>query len=90
LQLMLKHDTAGFETLSQSSTKEETALAALNYAVAHGDLTIARGTLNAHAKTFAGPWANAYQALLGLYFRDLSAESESAFHGVLGDQRTIG
>jgi len=90
MQLMLKHDAAGFETLGQSSKKEEIALGALNYAVAHGDLKIARATLNAHAKTFAGPWENAYAALLGLYFRDLSAESESAFHGVLGDQRTIG
>jgi tetratricopeptide (TPR) repeat protein len=90
LQLMLKHDAAGFETLDQSSTKEDIALAAVNYAVAHGDLKIARAALNAHAKTFAGPWENAYAALLGLYFRDLSTESESAFHSVLGDQRTIG
>lgn len=90
LQLMLKHDAAGFETLGQSSTKEDIALAAVNYAVAHGDLKIARAALNAHAKTFAGPWENAYAALLGLYFRDLSTESESAFHRVLGDQRTIG
>jgi hypothetical protein len=90
LQLMLKHDVAGFEALGQSSKKEEIALAALNYAAAHGDLKISRAALNAHAKTFAGPWENAYAALLGLYFRDLSAESESAFHGVLGDQRTIG
>jgi tetratricopeptide (TPR) repeat protein len=90
LQLMLKHDAAGFETLGESSKKEEIAFAAPNYAVAHGDLKIARAALNTHAKTFTGPWVNAYGALLGLYFRDLSAESESAFHGVLGDRRTIG
>ena len=90
LELLLKHDVAGFESLGESSKNEEIAFAAPNYALAHSDLKIASAALSAHAKTFDGPWENAYAALLGLYFRDLSQNSEGAFHSVLGDERTIG
>jgi cellulose synthase operon protein C len=90
LQLLLKYDIAGFVSLGESSRNEEIAFAAANYAVEHSDLTIARTALRVHAKTFQSPWENAYTALLGLYFRDQGADSEGAFHGVLGDQRTIG
>ena len=90
LDLLLKHDVLGFESLGESSKNEEIAFAAPNYALAHSDLQIARAALSSHAKTFDGPWENAYAALLGLYFRDLSQNSEGAFHSVLGDEKSIG
>jgi cellulose synthase operon protein C len=90
LKLLLKHDVHGFESLGESSMNEEIAFAAPNYALAHGDMKIARAALSTHAKTFDGPWENAYAALLGLYFRDLSQNSEGAFHSVLGDEKIIG
>jgi hypothetical protein len=90
LQLLLKHDLPAFKSFGASNENEEIAVAAPNYAAAHSDFNVTRAALSAHAKTFAHPWENAYSALSGLYFHDLSPITESAFHSILGDERTIG
>jgi hypothetical protein len=90
LQLLLKHDAIRFESIGASSDKEQFAFAAPNYTLAHSDLKIARAALGTHAKPFPGPWKNAYSALLGLYYRDRSPVTETAFHSILGDGQTIG
>ena len=89
LQLLLKHDVARFESFGASNENEEIAVAAPNYAVAHSDVKVSRAALSARTKTFPGPWTNAYSALVGVYYRDQSAATESAFHSVLGDERTV-
>jgi hypothetical protein len=93
LQLLFKLDIASFLSFGTSGgsiSNEELALAAPNYAAAHGDLNLSRAALTAHAATFGGLWENAYEALLGLYFRDAGANTDSVFHAVLADQQTIG
>ena len=90
LKLLLKHDLSRFESFGGSDGNDDVAFAAPNYAVNHSDLRVARAALNSHATTFKEPWQNAYSALLGVYFHDLSASTESDFHNILGDQRTVG
>lgn len=90
LQLSLKHDVTGFEAAGAGSKDETVALAAANYAAAHGDSKVAQAALNAHTAAFGTLWKNAYTALLGVYFCDLTTGTEDAFHAVLGDEKTVG
>ena len=90
LQLLLKHDTAGFESLGAASKDDAISLAAPNYAGAHSDSTVTHAALDAHAATLDDLWKNAYTALLGLYFRELTPRTEDSFHAALGDGKTIG
>jgi tetratricopeptide (TPR) repeat protein len=90
LQLLLKHDVAGFEAYASTSKDDASLLAAPNYAAVHADLKIANASVNARAKVRAPEWKAAYSALLGLYFHDAEPGTEAAFHSVLGDERTIG
>ena len=90
LQLLLKLDIGSFILFGASSSNEDIALAAPNYAASHGDLNITRATLTAHAATLGGLWENAYEALLGLYFKDASPNTDGLFHALLADQKTIG
>jgi cellulose synthase operon protein C len=90
LQLLLKHDAAEFAAAGAASKDEAAALAAPNYAAAHGDVKITQAALSTHAAAFGGLWEKAYTALLGLYFHEPGEGTEGAFHSVLGDQKTVG
>jgi tetratricopeptide (TPR) repeat protein len=87
--LLLKYDVPTFESYAATSDVAENALAAPNYAVQHSDVKIARAALSSHTKQFQGQWENAYDALLGLYFRDLTPSTEGSFHHLLGEDQTI-
>jgi tetratricopeptide (TPR) repeat protein len=89
LALLLKRDAGRFATFGAKSSDEELAMTAPNYAAAHGDVKIARATLSARASAFPGAWETAYSALLGLYFHDVSAETDASFHRLLADQLTV-
>ena len=88
--LLLKHDVPTFESFARDSNDMEYALAAPNYAVQHSDVKIARAALSSHSKPFNGQWKNAYDSLIGLYFRDQTQITESSFYHLLGEDRTIG
>jgi Flp pilus assembly protein TadD len=90
LQLLLKHDAPGFESLGATSKDDAIALAAPNYAASHSDSTVTQAALDSHAATLGDLWKNAYTALLGLYFHELTPRTEDSFHAALGDQKTIG
>ena len=90
LQLLLKHDAPGFESLGMASKDDAISLAAPNYAVAHSDSTVTQAALGSHAATLGDLWKNAYTALLGLYFHEMTLRTEDSFHAVLCDGKTIG
>jgi len=89
LTLLLKHDASRFTSFGEKGADEDLAMAAPNYAAAHGGVKIARATLNARASAFPGAWETAYSALLGLYFRDVGEGTDSSFHRLLADQLTV-
>lgn len=90
LALLLKLRSNDFATYGTGREEAKGAYAAANYAVSHADVNITRAALQAHDKTEPASWEQAYSALAGLYFRDMSNETTAAFRTVVADDRTIG
>ena len=69
--------------------RSASAYAVLNYAIQHGNATVAQQAIAARGQ-IAGPlWTNAYTALIGVYYGSRTASVDAAFTGILGDM-TIG
>ncbi len=58
---------------------------AANYAVAHGSPSIAHSVVQARSKPRPAVWNKAYNALVGLYFSEPTADVNNAFLSALGD-----
>jgi hypothetical protein len=89
LGLLLKYDLAGFETFAAKADDSEYALSAPNYAVRHSSVQVARAALRNHVGLFKSQWANAFDSLIGLYFQDVSSNTEGSFHRLLNEDQTI-
>jgi tetratricopeptide (TPR) repeat protein len=90
LALLLKQHPNDLATYGTDSQEDERAYAAANDAVSHADIKITRAALQAHDKNEVAPWQPAYSALAGLYFRDVSNETATAFRTTVADDRTVG
>jgi predicted Zn-dependent protease len=58
---------------------------AANYAVAHGSPAVAHAVVQSRGKARPAVWNKAYNALVGLYFSEPTAEVNNAFLAALGD-----
>jgi tetratricopeptide (TPR) repeat protein len=58
---------------------------AANYVVAHGSAAMAHAMVQSRGKARPAVWNKAYNALVGLYFSEPTAEVNSAFLSALGD-----
>ena len=58
---------------------------AANYAVAHGSPAIAHAVVQARSKARPTVWSKAYNALVGLYLSEPTADVNNAFLSALGD-----
>ena len=58
---------------------------AANYAVAHGDAQLAHAVVQSRGQLRSPVWNKSYNALVGLYFAEPSAEVNNAFVSALGD-----
>jgi cellulose synthase operon protein C len=58
---------------------------AANYAVAHGDAQLAHAVVQSRGQLRSPVWNKSYNALVGLYFAEPTAEVNNAFLGALGD-----
>jgi hypothetical protein len=58
---------------------------AANFAVAHGSPAVAHAVVEARGKSRPPVWNKAYNALVGLYFAEPTAEINDAFLSALGD-----
>ncbi|MGA7557362.1 MAG: hypothetical protein WBW12_00460 [Terriglobales bacterium] len=58
---------------------------AANYAVAHGDAELAHAVVQSRGQLRPPVWNKSYNALVGLYFAEPTADVNNAFLGALGD-----
>ncbi|MGA7077673.1 MAG: hypothetical protein WBY61_03060, partial [Terriglobales bacterium] len=58
---------------------------AANYAVAHGDAELAHAVVQSRGQLRSPVWNKSYNALVGLYFAEPTANVNNAFIGTLGD-----
>jgi len=86
LALLLKRDQS---RLIELAGEEHAADAAMNYAVAHADESVALRALGVRGEHRNSVWRSSYRALVGLYFADTGSGTDGAFHTALGDD-TIG
>ena len=63
---------------------------AANYAVAHGSPAVAHAVVRSRGKARPAVWNKAYNALVGLYFSEPTAEVNNAFLAALGDDPISG
>lgn len=71
------------------SAPESMAIAATQYAVAHGSSKLAQDAVAARGKSQVPVWTKAYSAITGLYYADRSPTIKMSFTDALGDA-TIG
>jgi cellulose synthase operon protein C len=86
-ELLLQHNPAALIPLA--AAKGSYADAAANYAIANGSKTFAYQVVAARTAAASPVWANATNALLGLYFADTSPRTNAAFQAALANG-TIG
>jgi tetratricopeptide (TPR) repeat protein len=76
------------ELIRIASTWTDSALwgeQAANYAVAHGNPSLAHAVVQARSKARPLVWSKAYSALVGLYLSEPTPDINHAFLGALGD-----
>jgi cellulose synthase operon protein C len=82
-EILLQHNPSALLTLA--AAKGNYADPAADYAVANGSKAFAYQMVAARAAANPPVWANATNALLGLYFADTSPRTDSAFQAALAN-----
>ena len=83
-QLLLAHDPKELLRVSSMWSTSYGEQAA-NYAVAHGSAQVAHSVVQMRGQTRPAVWNRAYNALVGLYFSEPTADVNNAFLAALGD-----
>jgi cellulose synthase operon protein C len=83
-QLLLVHDPKELVRVSSTWSTSYGEQAA-NYAVAHGSAQVSHSVVQMRGNTRPAVWNHAYNALVGLYFSEPTADVNNAFLAALGD-----